>query len=1563
MTVTKSGVVRLTGDDLIRANPSFAGAPVDRIHLYRDGAPVPLSIQNTSGTLSGADHILFAATLPDGGDESWAYEQYERPLGVGTLYADTAYYWLSIKDVVGLRYTTGSSELSGNALLLNVKRFDKDNAYFSGTTFNSGNPLYTEGEGYYDVRLSGGETIERTLVPQHPLSDSSRVIVRLVGGSGSQHGATVEVSARSGSSAWVEMGSAEVTWSGYKAQLIAVAGSLPGASQVRVRLSLAAPVTSPDYTYFDYVEIQNFDRGSVASGFSGVAVGEETGSVQAPTASVVLIPDALRAATLSAGERIGVQAGEQIFISPTSGFVSPSTITAHNRRPITQPTGGADYLLITRPALRASAEAFASYRRTTGHQVLIVDQQDLFDQFDGGRQRPIAIRRFLYSTQDWTTPPRYVLFWGDALLPFPNKSIQPWEVISFGNSTSDGWYGMQFNGLTDWSEIAAIGRIPIRSNAEGDRFLTKLQRYESAPPARWPKRGLFASGGYSTSEVATLSRYSMDWATTSSEGLARLDTTQIVKRNLEKVDARYLKSIERQINEGIGWLSFFGHSSPQTWEIETAPAASYVNTVQLPLILSFGCRTGAFSLGDASTHTLSLAEEFVTGAETGAIAHWGSGELSTIQAGGYLGNQIHDLVMTDTMRVLGDIFRAAKGRLADFTTGGSNAKNLLQYGLVGDPATRLRLPTRPNLVLAERAVSVSPTRPSLSDSVLTLDVRLDNWGLVFTDSISVEVRHFTPDGLARTMTKRIASFADSSRARFSLSLTGLKAGTHSVQVSVDNEGVVAEEVESDNAATFSFVVSTRTLASSTLSDNVFYGRTPLLTVTRPTSSPDTGKVAFQVDTTRAFSSPLLQSATRGLMRIAQFEPQQLRTGQRYFWRFRDETDTFSPWIEQSFRFDPTLGRVGWVQSRPTTTTGGSSLQAGSVLLETDEAFISVASERGNGSLLGSISVGDQSYVTLTLGWGFVVIDGVTGQVKYAAALPTFTMPASLEERFMTNKSLATARLDSLARGLMPGGLNRGDIILGRTRHLGNIDANGTVIGDDVKASIRALGSVAIDTLTYSSHLWQMVTRVGYPDQTRERVVALTADSPNEVKWDTTLTFRSRSATFTSEPITGALAWLEAGSEGSLPANVTASVEVLSADGTTVLASAPLGNSLDLSAVDAQVQQQLRMRLRLTDERVYEPITPRTPFAAGNLNVWHLAYEPLPRVALDAVTTTQAEVAEGEAARFSVPVQNLSLSDALDVRIELFLSEPGRTERLVLTDTLGLLPAGTALTREIKLPTNGLAGTNQLRIRLRHRDEASSPDDGLSDYALTFDVQGDATAPRYVITIDGEQFKPDDAPIANLQDPGFPFVSARPTIEIQVRDDNRFRTLSDASVIQLSLNGKAISITDPDVRFTPGDTLASLVYTPDLTRSDSTYTLILRAFDTSGNEAARSPYQVHFRVQTELEIESVLPYPNPMTNATTFAFRVKGADASEVQEARLRVYTLTGQVVREFDLTGGGPDPLDGGILRIGWNRLRWDGTDADGDRLSPGVYLYRVFLRGAEGTLGQTQVERIAIVR
>jgi flagellar hook assembly protein FlgD len=127
-----------------------------------------------------------------------------------------------------------------------------------------------------------------------------------------------------------------------------------------------------------------------------------------------------------------------------------------------------------------------------------------------------------------------------------------------------------------------------------------------------------------------------------------------------------------------------------------------------------------------------------------------------------------------------------------------------------------------------------------------------------------------------------------------------------------------------------------------------------------------------------------------------------------------------------------------------------------------------------------------------------------------------------------------------------------------------------------------------------------------------------------------------------------------------------------------------------------------------------------------------------------------------------------------------------------------------------------------------------------------------------------------------------------------------------------------------------------------------------ARDREGN--ALDPYAVSVRVQEKQVIEDLYPYPNPMSEHTTFAFRVKGGRNETLRNFRLRIYTLSGQLVRELDATDL-KHPL-----RVGWNQLPWNGRDADGDRVATGVYLYRVRVRGDAGTF-TGDVEKVAVIR
>ena len=75
-----------------------------------------------------------------------------------------------------------------------------------------------------------------------------------------------------------------------------------------------------------------------------------------------------------------------------------------------------------------------------------------------------------------------------------------------------------------------------------------------------------------------------------------------------------------------------------------------------------------------------------------------------------------------------------------------------------------------------------------------------------------------------------------------------------------------------------------------------------------------------------------------------------------------------------------------------------------------------------------------------------------------------------------------------------------------------------------------------------------------------------------------------------------------------------------------------------------------------------------------------------------------------------------------------------------------------------------------------------------------------------------------------------------------------------------------------------------------------------------------------------------PYPNPFSGTTRIAFGVDALGAA----VRIGVYDLSGRIVR----------PLVAGFVAGGRHETSWDGTDAAGTRVRPGVY----FIRATIGT-------------
>ena len=69
------------------------------------------------------------------------------------------------------------------------------------------------------------------------------------------------------------------------------------------------------------------------------------------------------------------------------------------------------------------------------------------------------------------------------------------------------------------------------------------------------------------------------------------------------------------------------------------------------------------------------------------------------------------------------------------------------------------------------------------------------------------------------------------------------------------------------------------------------------------------------------------------------------------------------------------------------------------------------------------------------------------------------------------------------------------------------------------------------------------------------------------------------------------------------------------------------------------------------------------------------------------------------------------------------------------------------------------------------------------------------------------------------------------------------------------------------------------------------------------------------------------YPNPFNPETVIQYALP-----RPSDVNIVIYNILGQEVRRWDIVG----------QSAGYHRVRWDGTDALGNRVASGVYQYRL---------------------
>jgi hypothetical protein len=373
---------------------------------------------------------------------------------------------------------------------------------------------------------------------------------------------------------------------------------------------------------------------------------------------------------------------------------------------------------------------------------------------------------------------------------------------------------------------------------------------------------------------------------------------------------------------------------------------------------------------------------------------------------------------------------------------------------------------------------------------------------------------------------------------------------------------------------------------------------------------------------------------------------------------------------------------------------------------------------------------------------------------------------------------------------------------------------------------------------------------------------------------------------------------------------------------------------DISSVIAAQYPNIKLKLRNVDS------INLTPY---QMKYWRVDYETvpegglIPNVYFKTKNPTQAvdSLEIGEKFTFGIAFKNIGPVPFDSLKMKLVIIDHNNLSHTVVLPKRRPLIVGDSVHLDYEIDTKDYAGSNTLFIDFN--PDGDQPEQYHFNNFLYrgFYVKPDKTNPLLDVTFDNVHILNRD------------IVSAKPHIQIKLKDDAKYLLLNDTSdmIVQVQFpdNSMRTYRFDGDtLRFTPAvsgsNNTATIDFNPQFLNQvnpdGDEYVLIVSGKDQSNNVAGSTQYRVTFRVIGKPMISNLLNYPNPFTTSTAFVFTITGSEVP--QNMKIQILTITGKIVREITKAELGP-------LHIGRNitDFKWDGTDQYGQRLANGVYIYR----------------------
>ncbi len=1557
LTITNNGIYKIGYQDLINFGLTPAAIDPSTIKIYCKGQQIPLYISSGQpGTFSSNDYIEFWAT------KNYGSPDYRTIVPVGTdylnymdRYTDTTFVWLTWGGNPGDRISISS--LSNPSITdtltsyLNKSHFENDVRlwYYDSIVPRVQLPFWQENKVWTWIVLHTGNVFSLPFNASDIVPNTNvKTYVRLI-----SNGADIQQNAHkigvglntttvqdtiifnykqtvnfnsTFSSANLVQGSNNLRVSGLQTQgtfqqvlldwidieyyrnLNSINDSLyfqfPDSLQTKVRVIKITNINLSNSQYVlykvkpDTVKFQNF-------------------VINGSTNKYLTFID-----TVSGGDAYILLSNQYIR---TPGFKEKKKFTNLRAGNL-----GADDIIISNKQLMQSATSYNQFIQNSYNvRTALIFINDIYDEFSYGYPEPESIRKFLlYANENWVPPsPSYLTLIGDANYDYKNlwnpvPAVRKQNLVpSYGYPVSDTWYSMWDTTQLDIPQMFT-GRIPAANDAQVYYYLNKYASYLSRPYDNWNKTFLFFSGGDPATpgqidQLKNENSYIFD-NYVKPKPIGGTGFHFYKTSNPSTNFGPYSQAtIQNAINNGGLFISYIGHSGTQTWDNGITDIETLKNSFsdRYPLITDFGCSTGKFAEPDVTC----FGELFLTGSTNGqAIGYLSNSSWGYLSTALTYPTYFYKQLLQDSVSNISKAHLLAK--IEQFTNNGYNDANVVfsyENVLLGDPLVNLKLPAKPNLEISSSDIVSLNNNPSDQDDYLPVKIYYHNYGIVPDDSVQIIVKDLYNNSIISEQYFEVPIPLLNDSLVVNIPIKN-KIGVHSLTVVIDSANTIDEIYKNDNQASADFTVYSITLRGlfGSQNYNVYNGTLSLLNPTYGGFDTTNSKFLFQVDTTRNFTSPVQYENNLGLFTSSISVPD-LLPSVRYWWRAK--ISAAQSWSMPA-SFTNIYPAYSWYIDNPvdslsdinySNTYYNTSDKAWELSTQNDELKISSAGNSDGSFASIQYNLSESFPTTYFWGIGTARIDTATLR-PYDIRTFVYPNPPSGDSLLSYLQSLPTGTV--LAMTICDDGAQS---VLGFSS------------GTPVRNEIKNWGSIYIDSVKYRES-WCIIAKKGATPGTVPEVYKKQFQGIAII--DTNIIAKSDSGAVSFPVINYSSKWDSIRVATNLPSGSSISIMPVGITQNNVqdtLSAINFSNGFaSLSNIDASKYHKIQLLAKLKANSAKE--SPR-------INSIAVKYSLTPELGtnyqLVHVDSDSLVIGQNIKLNFSIMNVGEAEADSFKVKVEVVHSDNSKEEIMNATTNLAV---GGKKDFNLDYKADIFTGQNSFLITIDPDNKIVELFKDNNIYSVPFYVKTDSTRPSVNLTFDGREIVDND------------FVSSHPKIKIKLNDLSLL-PVTDTAAVSIELDnvpvyyfGNSSVLT---YKFNSANPKMVVEYSPQL--NDGNHSLKISAMNSLSIKS--TDINKEFVVSSDPKILDLYNYPNPFSNDTYFTFKLTQIP----NEIKIKIYTVAGRLIKEFILHSN--------RLNYDFNRIYWDGRDADGDLVANGVYLYKVIM-STEGKV-QSLTQKLAVVR